>query len=132
MSGDSDDNQKAKKEWLDGVMAEFDAYTAYRRSLALILYPDPVFRDPYGVITRGSIHQYAHFAEAFVEGWKSHAVEVVSWASDPYNIPPYWRLRDYVESIADIPPLVASQIALHYCAPARREPYRTSFFRPIV
>lgn len=99
-------------------------------STALILHPDPTVRDPYGVITREQIHEYARMAEGFVDGWLTHAVQTDN-ACENAALPEYWILREYVSGIADVPDYVASQIALHYCRPCAQRPWghrlQTSF-----
>ena len=103
-------------------------------STALILHPNPALQDPYGVITPSQIHEYARMAEAFVDGW------VWRNGGNWWERPPYWLLREYVDGIADIPEMTASQIALHYCQPPRNSfindgissPYFPDFFHPVI
>lgn len=82
----------------------------------LVLHPDRLLRDPYGIITQNQIHEYARMAEAFVDGW------TWSWEESDQKIgrrPEYNVLREYVGCIADIPFDIVCQIALHYCNPSR-------------
>lgn len=85
----------------------------FKTGYDLILHPDIVCRDPYGVITQGVIHEYERIAGSFVAGWLQNAESIRRGNERP----PYWLLRDFVLGITDVPLMVAAQIALHHCRP---------------
>jgi hypothetical protein len=86
----------------------------HRGTTALVLHPDVVKRDPFGVITENRIHEYERMAQSFVQGWIAYARMIKRGEGRP----PYWLLRDFVLGITDVPLYVAAQIALHHCSAA--------------
>jgi hypothetical protein len=81
-------------------------------STALVLHPDPLVQDPYGLLTRRQFYDYMSWADGYVTGW-NEARETMGRGPVKPNPCSYADARDALYGLCDMPPHWAQAMALH-------------------
>jgi hypothetical protein len=91
---------------------------------ALILHPEVVYRDPYGVLSRESLRHVCRYAEVWKRGWDDCVT-----LNRCGEFAGYWRVLDYLHGLVDLPLYLKQQIALFL---TRDNPNILDPFNPVL